>query len=220
LTLAAARRGDLVAARSAGEEGLAVCREIGDRWFISYFLWILASEATAAGDIARARAEANESLRVAREVQGPVLIVCALEASAGVAWAQGDLGIAEAQLAEAEKIGRSDAVPGSYLATVLRARGELVQLRGDLMETTRLLEDSLTVARHIGDAWSITRALSNLAMVARRRNDFGHAKSLIDEAVTIAARIGDLRGLAESRAQQEAIAEALGEVDEGERSSA
>lgn len=199
LALTAARRGDLVAAQHLGEDGLAVSRAIGDRWFAAYFLWILANAATASGDIARGRVMADESLSFAREVQGPLLIVCALEASAAVAHAEGDDASAESQLVEAEMIGRDGPVPGSYLATALRAHGELLLARDDLMRARQLFDESFAIARQVGDAWSTARALSSLALVAWRQNDVERAQVLIGEAIDIATQIGDRLGLAESR---------------------
>ena len=66
LALTAVMRGDLEAARTLSEEGLAICREIGDLWFVSYFLWIMARASTLAGDVPRARAEAEAEAEARR----------------------------------------------------------------------------------------------------------------------------------------------------------
>jgi hypothetical protein len=111
-----------------------ICRTIGDLWFVSYFLWILAASAVESGDYEPARAHADESLKIARELEGPLLVVCALDAMAAVARAEGDDEAAESHLAEPAEIeiGRSEIVPHSYLASVLRGLGELSAARGDL----------------------------------------------------------------------------------------
>ena len=66
LALCDARLGRLGQARKEAEEGLAICRLLGDLFFCSYFLWILALVATEAGDLTMARASADESLGLRR----------------------------------------------------------------------------------------------------------------------------------------------------------
>src|SRR6266446_1654173 len=169
LALTATRRGDLGPARALGEEGLAVCREIGDLWFVSYFLWILATVATASGELAAARVHAEESLDVARELDAPLLLVCALDGMAAVARAEGDDDSAGTHLAEAEEIGRASAVPGSYLSSVLRGLGELAATRGDLADAQNRFEESLSLARDVGDELRATESAERLASLAGTR---------------------------------------------------
>jgi ATP/maltotriose-dependent transcriptional regulator MalT len=149
-----------------GEEGLAVCREIGDLWFVSYFLWILATVATASGELAAGRAYAEESLEVARELDAPLLLVCALDAMAAVARAEGDDETAGAHLDEAEEIGHAGPVPGSYLSSVLRGLGELAAAHGDLADARRRFEESLSLAREVGDELSVKESLERLDSIA------------------------------------------------------
>jgi predicted ATPase len=197
LALADARRGDLATARRLGEEGLSVCREMGDRWFVSYFLWILATVATASGEYALARTHADESLAVAREVEGPLLLVCALEASATVARAEGNPERAAEELTEAERIGRAGSVPHSYLATVLRGRGELAADRGDVRDATIHLEEALSLAHEVGDVWSAARSLAGLTAMAEQEQQIERARTLAGEAFTLEVQIGDQLGIAE-----------------------
>jgi tetratricopeptide (TPR) repeat protein len=165
LALAASWRGELGSARTLAGEGLAVCREIGDRWFISYFLWILAGVATALGDYRAARAQAEESLQIARELEGPLLMVCALDALADVTLADGDEEAARAHLLEAEAVGRDAIIPHSYLASVLRHLGEIAAARGDAADARSRFEESLALAHGVGDAWEAERTLSSLSQL-------------------------------------------------------
>ena len=205
LALTAARRGRLSTARSLSEEGLAICREIGDRWFVSYFLWILASSAAESGDIVAARAYAEESLTIARELEGPLLIVCALDAIAAVARAEGDDEAAERHLAEAVEIGRTTIVPHSYVASALRALGELAAARGALAEADACFEESLALARGVDDPWAAARAIASQATLAEHRREHVHAESLAREALAVQMQIGDELGAVETLERLAAI---------------
>jgi tetratricopeptide (TPR) repeat protein len=166
LALTAARRGDLERARTLSEEGLAVSHEIGDLWFVSYFLWILATTATEAGELQSARAHAEESLKIARELEGPLLIVCALDALAGIDRADGDAGSAQAHLFEAAELARRAIVPDAYFASVLLGLGELAVAAGDFDGADAYLEESLARARGVDDAWGVERAEAAKAKLA------------------------------------------------------
>lgn len=162
LALAEARRGNVESGRAMSEKGLAICREIGDRFFTSYFLWILALVETDAGRIDVAHRHADESLQIAEELEVPLLLVCALEASAGVARAEGDADRAYDFLTRADDIGRDGMVPLSYAASVARALGQVAHGRGDVTASREYLERSLEMARSVGDAWGVSRALEAL----------------------------------------------------------
>lgn len=206
LALTAARRGRLSAARSLSEEGLTICREIGDLWFVSYFLWILATTAMESGDYEAAREHADESLKIARELEGPLLVVCALDAMAAVARAEGDDGAAQIHLTEAAEIGRSEIVPHSYLASVLRALGELAAARGDLVDAEACFDESLSRARGVNDPWACGRAMASQAMLADHRNDWDLARALGRDALALQLQIGDQLGAVESLERLASIA--------------
>ena len=155
IALCDARLGRLVTAQKAAEEGLAICRLIGDLFFCSYFLWILSLVATQTGDLASARAFASESLQIAEDIGAPLLLVCALEASAGVAHADASDDEAERLLVRAVEIGNRGMVPYSYVSTVHRRLGELGAARNDQATALRHLEESLSIARGVGDTWGV-----------------------------------------------------------------
>ena len=166
LALTARRMGDHDAARVEGDEGLAISRRLGDPFFASYFLWVLASVAHASGDADRAATEAAEALRIAREVGATLLIVCGLEAVAAVARAAGDTAAASDALHEAVALTRQAPVPGSYVAEVLRALGELEAESGDRTAGRARLDASLQLAREVGDPWAERRARVTIERLA------------------------------------------------------
>jgi hypothetical protein len=151
--------------RDAGEEGLEICRSIGDSWFISYFLWLLALAPVEVGEIENARQEADESLTLSRLVDGPLLIVCALEAVAAADRAAGDATAAMTALEEARSVARGAGVPGAYLSSVTRTLDELAMEAGHVDEGATLLTEAAEVARLVGDNWGLERAVATLHLL-------------------------------------------------------
>jgi len=158
LALTRYRLEETAAARSCAEEGLAICRQIGDTFFTSYFLWILALAATEIGEIEVARGAADEALELAELLEVPLLLVCALEASAAVARAEGDDRLAWDRLQRADEIARGGMVPSSYSATVARSLGEIARSRGDEATADELLGRSLTISQAVHDVWGVERS--------------------------------------------------------------
>jgi hypothetical protein len=163
LALTEYRRGRHERARPLAEEGLAICRGIGDRFFTAYFLWIVALIEADAGAVESARLAADESLETAEELRVPLLLVCALEAEAAVAHAGDDDAAARDLLLRADSIGRAGMVPASYTSTVVRALGVIERAHGDPATGREYLVRALEIATDMGDSWGIRRAEEALA---------------------------------------------------------
>ena len=163
LALVAVRRDKLVTAREASEEGLEICRGLGDVWFVSYFQWILSTASRFAGDLPAARDWAAGALAAAREVQAPLLLVCALEASASAALAAGERDAAAEHLQEARDLSRAGGVPGSYVSEALRASAELAAGDGDDAGARAMADEARGLAARVGDTWAERRASDLLA---------------------------------------------------------
>ena len=155
LALTTSRRGDADRARELSREGLAVSRAMGDPWFSSYFLWLVS---LSAGDASEARTAAEEAYEVATAMGVDLLTACALEALARAAYAQGDDDAAERYLAEGLDVSARGGVPKSYVAALHRARAEIAAARGDDERALASAEESLAIARDVGDAWAVERA--------------------------------------------------------------
>jgi predicted ATPase len=162
VALTARRAGAGADAVAAAEKGLELSRQLGDAFFASYCLWILASVELEAGRVTRAAEHADEALELAREVGAPLVLVCSLEACAAVARRQHQDDLARSLLTEAERIGADGAVPGSYVSEVHRALGRLDADEGDPASASRRLEQAVTLARSVQDAWAERRALADL----------------------------------------------------------
>ena len=158
LALTMSRRGDAMQTRELASEGLSVSRAMGDPWFTSYFLWLVSLSALALGEPAQARAEAEEAYAVATGMGVDLLTACALEALGLAAHAQGDDDVAERYLVEGLEVSSRGGVPKSYVAALHRARAELAADRGEVERARASADESLAIAREVGDSWGVERA--------------------------------------------------------------
>jgi tetratricopeptide (TPR) repeat protein len=91
--------------------------------------------------------------------------------------------------------------PGTQARTLDRSRGlfeagQLCGFMGRYEEAKALLEESLAIARELGDRPHIAKALRPLAMTVSGLGDLGAARRYVEEAVELACELGDKRGLA------------------------
>jgi predicted ATPase len=78
-------RGDPARAASLNAESMAMCRELGDRHWLSHTLMIAARTATALGNLTQARENGWESIRLLRDLDDQFGIASALERLADLA---------------------------------------------------------------------------------------------------------------------------------------
>jgi len=91
--------------------------------------------------------------------------------------------------------------PGTQARTLDRSRGlfeagQLCGFMGRYEEAKALLEESLAIARELGDRFRIAKALQPLAMTASGLGDRAAARRYVEEAVELARALGDKRELA------------------------
>jgi len=162
IALTARRAQDAEAATAAAKAGLEISRQLGDAFFASYFLWILASVELETGSVGRALERADEALRLANDVAAPLLMVCALEVRAAVARAQSRDDLARSLLTKAEAIAADGTVPGSYVSEALRALGRLDADEDDQASAARRLTKAIELAQSVLDPWAESRAVADL----------------------------------------------------------
>ena len=80
----------------------------------------------------------------------------------------------------------------------LRAAGELADVLSDYPGSTHRFEESLAIARALGDQRGIAEALLGLAHEAERIGKHAEARPLVEEAVAIFRELGDEPSLARS----------------------
>jgi predicted ATPase/DNA-binding winged helix-turn-helix (wHTH) protein/Tfp pilus assembly protein PilF len=88
---------------------------------------------------------------------------------------------------------------------------------GRYAEAQRYLEESLAIARELGDKARIAAALQPLGMVSLGQGHFGNARSHLEEALALAHDLGDKRNLAAAMYAIAQLYRTEGALDDAER---
>ncbi len=170
--------GDLERSRTWGEDGLALCREIGDSAGQALALNVLGLTALSQGEVGSAERLHREALAVAQD--GPDAWNMALALS-GLA----DLAIAVGRFDDAAELARgaathARAVGEKWLtAYSVGTRGLAAALLGAGGEAIPLLQESMLLFREIGDALGMANCVEALARVALLGGDAPAAVRLL-----------------------------------------
>jgi non-specific serine/threonine protein kinase len=88
----------------------------------------------------------------------------------------------------------AQAVSPAVRAKALRKVGLLAYRQGDGADARALFEESLALAREVGDTLGEARSLNNLGELARMERDYDAAHGLFEESLALARAAGDTRG--------------------------
>ncbi len=208
-------RGEITAAQPLLEEGLALCRQAGDRWGIARGLALLVQQARTAGKYADGIALAKESLAIAREIRVVDSIVWALTDLSQLYRLQGDLDQSRAYLEETLRLspraefalywlGRIAEDEGEYdraatlfsegLTSELRSDwllllGRVTRKRGDRCGARRLAESGLDCARRHGMSPHVCWALYDLAELDWSDGDQERGNARLTEGLYLAQQL-------------------------------
>jgi non-specific serine/threonine protein kinase len=117
-----------------------------------------------------------------------------------------------------ERLERILAMPGADQATLLRARAldgltTLVHEISDLRAALPLAEESLAIARGLGDRVLVARTLNNVAFLLIRVGESAAGQARCDEALALNRELGDTRGIAVALQNLAVVAALRGEHD-------
>ena len=117
-------------------------------------------------------------------------------------------------LAQALALPGSDA-PGvsPARARALTGAGSLAWNQGDYSAARALLEESLSLRRHISDAQGVADALNNLGNVAADQGDYPAARALLEESLLSMRLLSDAEGIAATVSNLARIAFWQGDFD-------
>jgi len=148
------------------------------------------------GDFARAKATYEEMLKLSRELGDKGNIATALNSLGTVAAQQGDNERARSLLHENLEVIKELEAEGSPASTVKKfyvcnQLGYLaINEENDYARGTTLWEESLALARKLGDDYLIGTTLGNLGHVALMQRALERAKSRSEEALAFAEELG------------------------------
>jgi non-specific serine/threonine protein kinase len=205
------RQGEYAKAVALSEQGLALCRQQGDRKGIATFLLNLATVATLRGEFARSAPLGEESLLIGRELGDNVLTSWALGLMGTCARLQGDHRRAETLFTESLAFGRK-AGHLYHVAYVLRNLGLVALLQGDHERASAFFKESIVVAQGVGDKWVTQMCLAGLASVAGASGQHDRAARLFGAAEALREQLSYHRPPASQAEQQLFMADARGAI--------
>jgi predicted ATPase/DNA-binding CsgD family transcriptional regulator len=189
---------DPAAAWALGTEGLKLCREADDRYWVAVGLNLLAEIALHTGRIDEAAASADEALAIAQAAGDGWNEGFALGTRAAIAGRRGKLREAEQQAtASVAVMRRIDQQWGA--ARALLGLGDLARFRNHPGEAHGWYVEALAILREIGARPEIARCLAGLGRVAMDLGAIEQARRHLTRSLRLShatgARIGVARGL-------------------------
>jgi len=189
---------DPAAAWALGTEGLKLCREADDRYWVAVGLNLLAEIALHTGRIDEAAASADEALAIAQAAGDGWNEGYALGTRAAIAARRGKLREAEQQAtASVAVMRRIDQQWGA--ARALLGLGDLARFRNHPGEAHGWYVEALAILREIGARPEIARCLAGLGRVAMDLGAIEQARRHLTRSLRLShatgSRIGVARGL-------------------------
>lgn len=183
------RQGDYGRATALCQEGLVICRDVGDQEGNARLLSFLGTLMVFAGDYVRATGPLNESLGLC-EVLGNKWI-----GSANYVWLavaaryQNDYASATA-FAEKSLAYAKDSGDRWRIARALRILGILALHQGDFERAAGCHKESLILSREMGDRLGVQEGLEGLAGVVTARGNYEQAARLFGAAEALRIALG------------------------------
>jgi predicted ATPase/DNA-binding SARP family transcriptional activator/DNA-binding CsgD family transcriptional regulator len=184
LGLALARHGDYERAREQYEEALALSRQAGDKWRVSFHLSFLANVWSDLGNYERATELYEVSLALLQELGDHAHSATVLINLGYIALAKGDAKRAMALSEEAVTLVRKQR-HRRFLASALAVLGWATLLQGDHREASALHKESLVLCRALGSSRGIIKRLEELACCAAARAETERAARLCGAAQSL-----------------------------------
>ena len=193
-------QGDYDRAQVLSEQGLALCRELGDQRVIAPLLFLLGNVAWARGDTARARPLLEEALAFFREVDYKEYVAYTLFSLALLGSSHGEYTRACVLFEESLAIHRKLENKRGIAHTLSQLAQALFVSQGDQARIRSLLEESLALSREVGLKEGIAASYYLSGQLALSQSDVVTAHSLVEKGVVLYREMGHQHGTAESLA--------------------
>jgi predicted ATPase/DNA-binding CsgD family transcriptional regulator/DNA-binding XRE family transcriptional regulator len=190
-SLLALHQGDYAAVQAPAEAALSVWRELGDRVWIAYSLYLLGLLEWWRGDREAGRLRFREGLEMARAVGDRTVEAFNLRGLALVALDDGAYTEARARAQEALAL-------ASHPRSVVQALtilGDVSYREGDWTTAQAFLEESVARARELGERILVRVALPTLAHVRIEQAEHAQAGARLAESLGLARDHGDRDGI-------------------------
>ncbi|MGI8551215.1 MAG: ATP-binding protein [Dehalococcoidia bacterium] len=198
-------QGDPEIAKSCGEEGLAIARELGDGEAVTLALAIRGGLVLpAAGEYLLAEALIEESLARQRASGSAAGVPGQLNHLGNIARGQGRTGEARSFYQQA-LIAYRELDSRFGVALELDHLGLLAYEEGDFDEAAELLTEGLKLFRYLGDRWDLARSLLHLGRVVVAQGDLAGARLHYRESLALAEELEDSRSVALLEAALESL---------------
>jgi non-specific serine/threonine protein kinase len=171
------------------EEGLAVCKEVGDRDSGALCLICLSSVASDRGDYEQAKQVAEESLSLCAGLENKYYTCLALIVLGGLARFQGDYDQAIAIHEQAVAVSRDRGYP-VWNANALRHLGIDHLRRGVYGRAAEHFKQSLNICKEVGHKWVPVECLHGLASLACVAQQYERAARLSGAATQLRDALG------------------------------
>jgi ATP/maltotriose-dependent transcriptional regulator MalT len=191
-------QGDYDRGEAWAGEGLAVCRERGDKVSAAFSLYLLAWVAGERGNAEAARAWHEESLALSREVGDKENVAYQLDELARLFSKQGDYARARALVEESLAINRELSNKWGLASSLYNLADILFASQGDLALVGSLLEESAALFREMGVKEGIADSLYLSGQLALRQGDAERARKLAEESLVLYREMGQRQDMAET----------------------
>ena len=176
---------DYSRARTLADDGLRICRSLGDSRGAADALLGLGHMARIAGDLAQAAMHLEEGILLAGSAADERSLSLHQEALAAVFAEQGDLDGAESLYNEVLDRHRRTGDERSE-AGLLNALGDLAWRRDDTDRASDQLQNALVITRRLGDAFATVTILSTFGALVEERGDRLRAVEIFRECLAVA----------------------------------
>ena len=188
-TFFAWRVGDVERAKMLGEEGLALARELGDRFNTTWLLGSLGIVAMRQLAYGEAAERFEEAIRLARDAGDKWSVSNLLSQQGVMARAQRDFDLAMALTEEALILIR-EVGDTAWTSYTLRCLGIVTLRQGDYQRAEGFFTESLRLSRETGFRWITTECLVGLASVSNAQGNYDRAARLFGAAEAQRESIG------------------------------
>ena len=207
--MVAAYQADHDAARAAGEETVALARQVGNKWILALALNPVGEACMMRYDYAAARPWFEESLALFREIGDKWGIGVPLLDWGYMDSIQGNYDAARARLEESIRMHRQ--VGERWMQSLsLNVLAQVAQQQGDYQQAAMLYDESLDLLRKMGLETSIADVLHNLAHLAQAQGHDPLAARLYKESLALFSKQGNEEGVARCRAGLAAVEGQIG----------